>query len=122
MPVKEDHAVSEIAKLIKELDTVNAQTRKGIIQKLGNYGGDEVLAAMTKCLKDPDWFVRLEAVTVMSRMKDDRAADPLKDLYFEALRRNQDMSVPLGFHEFVRSALKELGWELSFGGFERIRR
>ncbi len=113
---------SEVAKLARELEKANVETRKVIIQKFANFGGDEVLEVLTKSLKDPDWFVRLEAVKVMSKMKDDRAADPLKDLYFEALRRNQEMDVPLGFHEFVRNALKELGWELSFGGFEHIKK
>jgi HEAT repeat protein len=101
---------SDIARLIKELEKADVPTRKAIIQKFTNFGGEEVLNVLTKCLKDPDWFVRLEAVKVMSGMKDDRAAEPLKDLYFEALRRNQELDVPLGFHEFVRNALKDLGW------------
>lgn len=114
--------MSTLDKLIRALKSEDPRLRKAAAEHLGeHYGGESVVNALIELLKDPDWFVRLEAVRALGRIKDEAAIPALKDLYFEALRRNLDMSIPVGFHEFVRHALSDLGWELGFGGFEKTK-
>jgi len=113
---------SSIDKLIKELRNPDASVRKQAVKELGGIDHPRAMDGLISALRDQDWFVRLEAVKMLAMRREQRAAEPLKDLYFEATNRNLDLSIPLGFHEFVLAALKNLGWEVTYGGFSRKKK
>jgi HEAT repeat protein len=107
-----------ILRLARLLSHPNPEVRKQTVQELGKFHTPEATDALIGFLKDVDDFVRLEAVKMLGESMDQRAAQPLKDLYFWAMHQESERSFPLGFHEFVLTALKKLGWELGMGGFQ----
>lgn len=110
---------SELDKLIKRLRDPDPAVRKQIVRDLGRIGHPDAAKALVASLRDADWFVRLEAVRMLAARRDPQAAEPLKDLYFQVTNDSDNPDIPLGFHEFVLAALKNLGWEMTYGGFTR---